>query len=84
MVLRRVVVTCRAMRSVEDLVDLEAPAIELLRQWAHGAAVHCEILSPGDCRDEVLLDLQVTTHSTLGALAYDTGGVLIDDGWLRL
>ena len=72
------------MRSVEDLVDVEAPAIELLRQWAREAAVHCEILPPGDSRDEVLLDLQVTTHSTLGALAYDTGGVLIDDAWLRL
>lgn len=35
-------------------------------------------------REKVLLDLQVTTHSTLGPVAYETGGVLIDDGWLRL
>ena len=72
------------MRSVEDLIDVEEPAIELLRQWAREASVSCQILSPGNCRAEVLLDLQVTTHSTLGALAYDTGGILIDDGWLRL
>jgi hypothetical protein len=28
--------------------------------------------------------LQVTTHSTLGALAHETGGMLVDHGWLRL
>jgi hypothetical protein len=28
--------------------------------------------------------LQVTTHSTLGALAHETGGLLIDRGWLRV
>ncbi len=28
--------------------------------------------------------LQVTTRSPLGALAYETGGLLIDSGWLRL
>ncbi|MBO0859659.1 MAG: DUF2625 family protein [Chloracidobacterium sp.] len=31
-----------------------------------------------------MLAVQVTTHSTLSALAYDTGGLLIDAGWLRL
>ena len=65
------------MRSVEALIDVEEPAIQLLRQWAAEASVTCQILSPSDCRDEVLLDLQVTTHSTLGALAYETG-VLVD------
>ena len=28
--------------------------------------------------------MQVTTRSTLGALAYETGGLLVDGGWLRL
>ena len=72
------------MRTLADLVDLNEPAIQLLRQWVDESEVPCEILKPGAQREEVLLDLQVTTHSTLGALAYDTGGVLIDDGWLRL
>ena len=31
-----------------------------------------------------MFNVQVTTHSTLGALAYDTGGLFIDNGWLRL
>lgn len=28
--------------------------------------------------------LQVTTRSTLGALAHETGGLIVDHGWLRL
>jgi hypothetical protein len=28
--------------------------------------------------------LHVTTRSTLGALAHETGGILVDHGWLRL
>ena len=31
-----------------------------------------------------LFRLQVTTHSTLGALAANCGAVLVDGGWLRL
>jgi hypothetical protein len=28
--------------------------------------------------------IQVTTHSSLGALAHETGGILIDHAWLRM
>jgi hypothetical protein len=72
------------MRTIRDLVDLEDPAIELLKQWVRESEVPAEILPPGAQREAVLLHLQVTTHSPLGALAYDTGGMLIDHGWLRL
>jgi uncharacterized protein DUF2625 len=72
------------MKRIEELIDVEEPAIELLKQWVSESEVHCEILSPSAQREEVLLALQVTTHSPLGALAYETGGVLVDDGWLRL
>ena len=34
-------------------------------------------------RESVLLEVQVTTHSTMGTVAYETGGILIDFGWLR-
>jgi hypothetical protein len=42
-----------------------------------------EILPPSAAREAVLLELQVTTRSTLGAMAYETGGLLVDLGWLR-
>ena len=72
------------MLGIEDLIDVDEPAIDLLNQWVRESELTCEILPPSAQREEVLLNLQVTTHSTLGALAYNTGGVLIDDGWLRL
>jgi hypothetical protein len=72
------------MQQIEDLIGVEEPAIELLKHWVRESEVPCEILPPSAEREEVLLALQVTTHSTLGALAYETGGLLVDDGWLRL
>lgn len=71
-------------RKLKELIDTQEPAIELLRQLVNDAEVPCELLPPGPERDNALVYLQVTTHSTLGALAYDTGGLLIDGGWFRL
>jgi len=70
-------------RTLKELIDTQEPAIDLLRQLAADAEVPCELLPPGPERENALLYLQVTTHSTLGALAYDTGGILVDNGWLR-
>lgn len=70
-------------RTLTELIDTHEPAIGLLRQLATKAEVPCELLPPSSEREDALLYLQVTTHSTLGALAYDTGGILVDDGWLR-
>lgn len=72
------------MRKTEELIDTENPAVNLLEQWVRDAEVPCQLLPPGAEREDALQSVQVSTHSTLGALAYDTGGLLIDDGWVRL
>lgn len=33
---------------------------------------------------EALYQTQVTTHSTMGAIVYYTGGLLVDNGWIRI
>src|SRR4026207_1378938 len=71
-------------RKLEELIVTQEPAIDLLRKLVNDAEVPCALLPPGPEREKALLYIQVTTHSTLGAFAYDTGGLLIDDGWLRL
>lgn len=71
------------MKTLNDLLNPEEPAIALVRQWVAEAEVPCEILPPGESRADTLVALQITTQSPLGALAYETGGVLIDHGWLR-
>lgn len=72
------------MRPLDQLIDTEDAALPLLREWAQGASHAFEILEPSDDRERVLLALQVTTRSAMGAVAYETGGLLIDHGWLRV
>jgi hypothetical protein len=74
-----------AMRTLEELVDTDDPAWPLVEQWIAEAGNPVEVLPPKDPdRAEALLATQVTTHATLGAVVYETGGLLIDSGWLRI
>ncbi len=72
------------MRTLYELLDSEDPAFALIKQWASEADIPVELLPPSAGRAEVLLSLQITTRSPLGAIAYETGGILVDDGWLRI
>jgi hypothetical protein len=71
------------MKTLEELTGTDQPAIGLIREWVSSAENQCEILPPSSEREAVLLEVQVTTRSTMGAVAYETGGVLVDHGWLR-
>ena len=73
-----------SQRKLKELINTTEPGIEILKQLVSDAEVQCELLPPGPEREQALLYLQVTTRSALGAFAYDTGGLLVDDGWLRL
>jgi hypothetical protein len=72
------------MRTLEELIDTADPAWPLVRQWVADAEVSCEHLQASDERAQVLHALQVTTRSPLGALAYETGGLMVAHGWLRI
>lgn len=72
------------MKTIEQLTATDDPAIHLVREWARACTHPCEILPPSSERAKVLEDVQVSTHSILGAVAYETGGILLDHGWLRL
>ncbi|HEV2836351.1 MAG TPA: DUF2625 family protein [Pyrinomonadaceae bacterium] len=70
-------------RKLDELIVTEDPAIKIIEEWVNNAPVPCELLPPSPEREDALLYTQVTTHSSLGAMAYDSGGLLIDDGWVR-
>jgi hypothetical protein len=72
------------MRSLKELIDHSDPAMPLVRQWVANAARPVELLAPSDLRDEALYQTQVTTRSPMGAIVYETGGILVDHGWLRI
>ena len=72
-------------RSIEELVATEEPAWPQVQQWIQAASNSVEVLPPdGSQREEALLKTQVSLSSSMGAIVYHTGGILIDHGWLRL
>lgn len=72
------------MRTLKELIDIKDPAWPLVQKWISEATNEVKILPANKHQAEkVLLDLQVTTKSPLGAIAYFTGGILFDNGWLR-
>jgi hypothetical protein len=73
------------MRPLEDLIDTSDPGIDVVRQWAAEGSRSVEFLPRTAERAEAaLLALQVTTRSPMGALAYGSGGLLVDGGWVRV
>lgn len=72
------------MRTVEELTS-DASGWPLLQQEIAEAKNKVEVLkaTTGQSK-EAIYQTQVTTHSYMGALVYFTGGLLIDNGWIRI
>ena len=74
-----------AMRPVNELVNLSEPAWTFVQQWIDSADNAVEVLSVDSISaKEALFHIQVTTRSPMGAIVYMTGGLLIDNGWIRI
>ncbi|GAA2770063.1 hypothetical protein XF35_41210 [Streptomyces platensis subsp. clarensis] len=73
------------MRGIDELVNVEDPAWPELQGALRASSVPVHVL-PGDPSESrrCLLQMQVTARSALGALALHTGGLLVDNGWLRV
>ncbi len=72
-------------RSLEELIDQSDPMWPIIEDWLASAGPRAEVLpAERDQAETTLVALNVTTRSPLGAMAYETGGVLVDHGWLRL
>lgn len=70
------------MRPVADLLS-DDPALPELQEWIAASPSAVTLLPAPEDAGTVLQQLGVTTRSHLGALAYSTGGVLVDS-WLRI
>lgn len=73
-------------RTLDELIDTREPGWPLVKGWIDQAKARTvEVLDTTPSRGkEVLLALQVTTRSPLGALAFQTGGVLVDHRFVRV
>ena len=73
------------MKTLQELLQPEDPAWPDVQEWIRGASVPVAILPYAHPERERCLEwLQVTTRSPLGAIAYETGGLLVDHGWVRV
>jgi hypothetical protein len=73
------------MRALEELVTTPDPAWPLVQSWIAVASNPVDVLPVDrEAGDAALLQLQVTTRSPMGAIVYQTGGLLVDHGWLRI
>jgi hypothetical protein len=72
-------------RSLAELINKQEPGWELVSDWIKQAKNKVQVLPKTAVRaDSALLAAQVTTRSPMGAVIYETGGILVDNGWLRI
>ncbi|MDO7743523.1 MAG: DUF2625 domain-containing protein [Pedobacter sp.] len=73
------------MQSLDELINKTDPAWPLVQKWIDSAKNKIEVLEIDSVKGkEVLYNTQVSTYSTLGAVIYNTGGIMVDNGWLRI
>ncbi|MDR2951296.1 MAG: DUF2625 domain-containing protein [Prevotella sp.] len=73
------------MRTLQELVNTDEPGWPIIKEWIDLAKNKVEILPCESQRAEnALINTQVTTRSLMGAIIYNTGGLLIDNGWIRI
>jgi Protein of unknown function DUF2625 len=73
------------VRTLAELTDVDDPGWADVTGMIAESRVHVEVLAPDRVQCEASLhQLQVTARSALGAVALNTGGMLVDHGWLRV
>ncbi|WP_405415295.1 DUF2625 domain-containing protein [Maribacter sp. Asnod1-A12] len=73
------------MKSINELINIEEPGWTLVTEWINDATNKVEILPKNEKEaDNALYQTQVSTRSPMGAIIYETGGLLIDHGWIRI
>jgi Protein of unknown function DUF2625 len=73
------------MQSIDQLINTTDPGWPLVKKWIKAAKNKVEVLPVDTAKaKDALYKTQVTTRSPMGAIVYSTGGLLIDDGWIRI
>ncbi|HEY2722379.1 MAG TPA: DUF2625 family protein, partial [Chitinophagaceae bacterium] len=73
------------MRSVDQLINRTEPGWPVVKKWIDSATNLVEVLPVDTTKaKDALYKTQVTTRSIMGAIVFSTGGILIDNGWIRI
>ena len=71
-------------RNLNELINKTEPAWPHLQRLIKTAKNQVAMPASDPARSNALLATQVTTRSPMGAIIYETGGLLVDHGWLRI
>jgi hypothetical protein len=73
------------MRPLSELLENQKKGWDVITQWKFNAKNKVEILPKEDARaDSALYRSQFFASSPIGAIVYGCGGILIEDGWIRI
>ncbi len=73
------------MRTLQELVSTDEPCWDDIQQMLKEASNKVVVLPRSKKHaEEVVVQLQLDIQTWLGAVAYETGGILIDNGWIRV
>ncbi len=73
------------IRSVEELLDSEDTGWKLVSEWIAEATNEIQVLGRDTEKGRTALyHTQVTTRSPMGAIIFHTGGILVDQAWIRI
>ncbi|WP_320200664.1 DUF2625 family protein (plasmid) [Agrobacterium sp. rho-13.3] len=74
------------MAKLEDLIDVDDPGLTMLLEWAGQPSANSSVFLPPDqsLAGMTLLRLGITTRSILGAIVFETGGISVAGGLIRL
>jgi len=75
----------RKMKTLDELIIKEDSAWPIVLEMVKNARNPVFIVEGNkDDNKAVLYQTQVTTRSPMGAITYETGGIFVDKGWLRI
>ena len=73
------------MRSIDELIERDDPRWPDVQSWISDATNGVTVFPAVEStRADALLATQVTTRSPMGAIIYESGGITVDHGWLRI
>ncbi len=72
-------------RPIEELIDSDDPGWPIIAEWVAAAKNRVEVLPADPVKAATaLFDVQISTRSPMGAIVHETGGISVDDGWIRI
>jgi hypothetical protein len=73
------------LRPVAELVNNREPAWPFILQMIDSATNKVEVIAADTAAaKDALFKAQVSTRSPMGAIIFNTGGIMIDGGWIRI